>query len=163
MFDPQFVRIATFLRIDSIALGFFFFCFLKDKMSSSSSIVFLVISGILTAIFAYSVSNVPENYTYRLLFISISSFFGSFCILNLIVFRKLFSGQTVAFFSRWLGKISYPVYLFHVPVFSIINSFGNNILSSLPIYLILLIFFSLFVNITFEKPILNARPDYKNF
>lgn len=163
MFDPQFVRIGTFFRIDSIALGFFFFCFFKDKMNSSSSITFLIILGISTAILAFSVSNNPENYTYRLLFISISSFFGALCVLSLYNFRKFFSGKAVAFFSQWFGKISYPIYLFHIPVLSVINAFGSSILSSFPIYLILLLSFSLFLNITFEKPILDARPDYNKF
>jgi peptidoglycan/LPS O-acetylase OafA/YrhL len=163
MFDPQFLRIGTFLRIDSIALGFFGYCFLRDKISNMLWLILLMIAGVLTAILAVLALNDLNNYSYRLLYVSMSSLFGLLFVLVFYKFRRFFSNQAVSFFAKWLGRTSYPIYLFHIPALAIINSFENSSFATFPTYIISVIAFAFFINIYFEMPILSARPKYKSF
>ena len=163
MLDPQFVRIGTFFRIDSIALGFFGFYFLKDKINGLFSSMLLLVFGVLMGFIAILALNDPNNNSYRLLSINVSSLFGLFCILSFYQFREIFSGKIVSLLSKWLGRFSYPIYLFHIPILTGMNSLKGNNLVTFPSYVALLFAVALFINILFEKPLLNARPKYKAF
>jgi peptidoglycan/LPS O-acetylase OafA/YrhL len=163
VFDPQFIRIATLLRVDSIALGFFGYYFLKDKVNNILTFMLLVVFGVLMATIAILELNNPGNNSYRLLSICVSSFFGLFCVLTCWNARENFSGKTVSLLAKWMGRASYPIYLFHIPILTLLNSSKSNTLSTFPLYMTLLITVSLFINIYFEKPILSARPKYKSY
>ena len=72
-----------------------------------------------------------------LFYLSIKGLLVDFVFAGLIVASVLFSAETANLFSNrffgWLGKISFPLYLIHVPIISSLGMFGFGYLDSLGI------------------------------
>ncbi|MCR4378312.1 MAG: acyltransferase [Rhodospirillales bacterium] len=162
--DANDMRRAVMYRLDSIAFGVMTYLYTK-KVSRGFSIIYIgfVLAVIGEAIIWRAIFS-GEAELEKLLFLYISPIMAMSTIAILYrnenYFRKIWG---ISGISGYFGKISYSVYLFHLPIAYLINShIGQN--SSLPVFftyiIALLCFCSAFYHL-FEKPILATRPRYK--
>src|ERR1700730_13642612 len=94
----------------------------------------------------------------------IASFLGASVIwLCALLNRSIEQRSQFRELGAFFGRVSYPVYLFHLPILMILAQWTNGVapLAEFAIYLCLLIFFCAVFHAIFEKPILAARPRYK--
>ncbi len=161
--DPQFVRIATFLRLDAIAMGFLFFQLNQRSGCKNWLFSSLTGSGVILAASLWATLTLPHNITTQILFLVSTSIFFASAITLLYNWEK--TSQTLQkhipkFPGIWLGRTSYSVYLFHLVVLYLMSS-RNLELGLLP-YLALTTTIAVVLYYAIEKPFMDMRPVYKD-
>jgi peptidoglycan/LPS O-acetylase OafA/YrhL len=155
------LRTGTFLRIDSIALGFLLGIFFDKLINYKKMIVlFLLISIFFLVKFEKLLFNNLSLYT--LYFIFISQFLSIllvlfFCNLDLVLKNKL-----IQQICNILASQTYSVYLFHLIVMHFLIMANSLMINNIFVYIFLLLIISSLIYKYFEKPILMLRPKYKN-
>jgi len=159
--SPSFLRIFSFFRLDAICLGYLFFlCFgrgnqFKVEILIWSTTLLFIIALILTQNIRTSPLSSALLFSMLPVFFSgIISSIGKLEMLEILTFRGLLRSL-----GLWLGRLSYPIYIFHLLVLYILSSYPswNNFFY----YLVILIIFCMLFNVLFERPIMAARPSYK--
>lgn len=163
--DPQFFRIATWLRLDAIAIGFLFYQLNQHFRTTAWLKWVLAVSTPVLAASLWSTLSLDHDGLTQLSFlVSTSVFFAG--IITLLynwekARRETSEPLAVAVFPGiWLGRISYSVYLFHLVILYLLSSRQLDI--GLAGYLALLTLLCVVLYHTIEKPIMDMRPVYKD-
>ena len=162
--DNSFLRIASFLRLDAICIGFLCFILLGARKSSPMLIAILSLTLILSLLlFLITSRSVFLLETSRFWLIILPIWFGLLITLLSHVEKfwpNLFTHKSTIV-GRWLGQISYSVYLYHLIIIYLF--FPNSGRESLIYYVFILgLFCTIFYHL-FEKPIMAIRPRYRSF
>src|SRR5262249_17495627 len=124
-----------------------------------SAAVLIISTVALVAIFKYIEAGsrgLPE-----LIFLYVASAFGASLIALVVACeRTVRASRLLSWTGNWLGRLSYDIYLFHMPLIIATLALGAGIFSSFFGYLLLLIAICTAVYLYFERPILAARPQY---
>jgi peptidoglycan/LPS O-acetylase OafA/YrhL len=164
--EVQYLRIGTFLRLDSIAFGFLAHVALNGRRLGAKWCLSALAVGIAAAIALYflygSVLAGDSATLVRLVYINCLSVFGVSVLVLFISANGMFAwASPIRQTAAWIGKISYPVYLFHILILQfILDAVGVTGLPSLALYLGALTLFTLIFHVYFEQPILERRPAY---
>lgn len=163
--DGEFLRTATYLRLDAIAIGFLL-SFYAEKIFKKKNIffflfVFLFISLI---IMFYIYQNLNNDYLNYIVFIFIINSQMLSCII-LTIFLKcnyLIYNSNVKNIMFNFGNLTYSMYLFHFLLIILINNFFITIGTLSFVSYILMVFAVSYLTYKyFEKPILMLRPKYE--
>jgi peptidoglycan/LPS O-acetylase OafA/YrhL/lysophospholipase L1-like esterase len=169
VFDAAWLTMARRLvafRLDSICFGFLLFLVASPMhgrrprlFAFASLLTFLVSTIALIAIFA----NLRDGSRglLQLIFMYVASAFGASLIaLALQCESAIRSSAPARWVATWLGRLSYDVYLFHLPLIMAVAALGWEGPAALLTYVSLLLIVCTGVYVTFERPILAARPHY---
>lgn len=162
-FDASVRRVVVF-RLDSIALGFVLYLFHPKLSKLSFGVLFALCFSSLFAVLC-SLGTFPlfAADIERTFFYLVPVFASSI----LMIFYKLDSAiklsRATTFAGHFLGGISYPVYLFHITVLSILSlnevQLGTHAWG-LVVYLLVICSFAQIFHVYFELPILRSRPKF---
>ncbi len=156
--DNNFYRTGTFLRIDSILLGFLLSIFSIEK---KIKIHYVFLTFITLVIFywlyyKHQIYYLETSYN-KILFLNLMKLISVF---TLLLFYKINFGNLFSKFFKLLANQTYSIYLLHLPLIYLINS--NIIVNfGLTSFCILLFIISSVIFYFFEKPILSLRPNYE--
>ena len=166
--DPNWdvaVRRATIYRLDAIAFGFLFFMF-KDRVNLKWPAAIVAVFGtlgitiLLLTLFKTGLGGFQKIFMLGAIY-SLSAFslavvylFG--LIDPLIEKLKLFK------FSEFLGNISYPVYLFHLPFAYAFSSLKIPMMTGVLLALGSTVLFSWLFHELIERSLIFGRPRYKD-
>lgn len=163
------VRRVVVFRIDSIAYGFILYLVLMraniawDRQSRIFSL--MALTG-TTSILIYCNVNLAEGGSdwLKQLHPFASAAFGMSTIAFFLSFNSVVSGSAFNAISGYLGRISYPVYLFHLIVLYVITQVlqTSGIGAKYLIYVASVVMVSTLFNYGFEKPLLALRPRYRS-
>lgn len=163
------VRRVVVFRVDSICFGFLLF--LANKRLARAALWWrLLCSGV--AIIAIIMGGLTVKLTYDIaqgsviseqLFPFASMLFGGSLIQSMLAVSALVErSPAISSTSLFLGRISYSIYLFHLPVLLVISADWADLSAGYQFaayLLVLLVFSSLFYRY-FERPILSMRPRF---
>ena len=156
--DNNFYRTGTFLRIDSILLGFLIAVYsLEERIKIYYILITLVILLVAYYLFyKYQLSNLEIFYN-KILFLNLIKIISIF---TLLLFYKINFGSFFSKLFKLIANQTYSIYLLHLPLIYIINSF-EKMNFNLIYYCISLFIISSIIFYFFEKPILSFRPNYE--
>jgi len=161
------VRRVVIFRVDAIAYGFLLY--LIVQRASNSRIIFsrwITVLLIMTTVLVVSINMQMLSGNEVLLehaFPFASAAFGSSAILAFLSFNDLLRPRWLYGACIYLGRISYPVYLFHLVVLYLLVAWGLvHGLSGMFLYLAVVVLCATAFFYGFEQPILSARPHYKS-
>jgi peptidoglycan/LPS O-acetylase OafA/YrhL len=162
-------RRLVLFRLDAIAFGFLLY-FLISKVPNFTSrralplhFAFFVVASVAMAMTMGMISS-HENTAIRFLFFYVSPLFGGSLIAIFYATNNAFLKlRTVERLSRFLGSISYDVYLFHLPVMLVIDRILDASAGILVVYISAVLVVSCLMRLTIENRILAARPGYVRF
>lgn len=157
------VRRATIYRLDAISFGFILYL-AKDKLPIS--LLTVLISTVFSLFFVLFLldSHASTLFTFERFWMlaavySLSIFslcvVHSFNLLSPIIDRLKLNG-----FSTFLGNISYPVYLFHLPFGYAITSMEMPVWTTVAVSMTVVVIFSWLFNQLIEQPLIVSRPEY---
>ena len=155
-------RIVAF-RLDSIAYGVLLYMFYQRLAVVSYAVWAAVVSGSLgltlyfTGDYFSDVSGLRWLYFYTVPLFSIALIM--LCVQsNDFIFEK----PWIKGFSIFIGRMSYPVYLFHLVVIIVMSNQGMDMatVTAFSVFIIAVTAFSYVFNVYFEQPILRMRPSY---
>ena len=169
------VRRVVLFRLDSIAYGFLsFYLIIKFKKNYEKFNLrkFLIALVFLCIIFSgysgyilYQIAT-ENSYLAKAIYPILASFLG-ICIVLLFLKLAIFikSNRTLSNFGFFIGKMSYPIYLFHLIIAILIQPNINflPIEYQFFIYLPVLFFACAIIHYLFELPILSLRPKSKTY
>lgn len=161
--NPQFLRIATFLRLDAIAFGFLFFQLNQRSGCKKWLYSSLTISAVILAASLWATLNQPYNMITQLAFLLSTSIFFASVITLLYNWEKsshTLQNRLPKFPGIWLGRTSYSVYLFHLIVLYLMSS--RNLELGLLAYLGITATIAIVLYHAIEKPFMDMRPVYKD-
>ncbi len=159
------VRRATIYRLDAIAFGFLMFLF-KDRINlkwPAAILAVLVTLGITVAFLAAfkngiagfkNVFMLGAIYALSAFSLSVVYLFG--LVDPLIARLKMFK------LSEFLGNISYPVYLFHLPFAYAFASLKLDMMTAVLLALASTVLFSWLFHELIERSLIFGRPRYKD-
>jgi len=158
------VRRVVVFRIDSIGYGFLLFLFLQrtkiawDNLRRSLSLLLLVATTatiVVVNMMIFSGAQWPRTfYPYG------SALFGMASVLFFLSVNSFL--QSISVVCEFLGRISYPMYLFHLVILYLLARVGIAAgLTGLLLYSLTVICCAALFNYGFEQPILANRPRYK--
>lgn len=161
--EPSFVRIGSFLRLDSICIGFIFFLIFhnttKYRCIVWTSTILCILCGLLYVAHESGVSIATDG-QFILAFAPI--FFATLITLlsRLEGLSSTMAWRPLQLIGRWFGGISYSVYLFHLIILYLLfpNPSDSNLFLFCPVLLGICTLFYLY----FERPIMKIRPRYKD-
>lgn len=126
------------------------------------SFVLLIISSAVAVFFGFNILNNTGSELDVIYFVESISFFGVFTVSTFYSMNKvLMRTRVFDFVSSWLAKISYSVYLFHIPTLYIF--LNQEVIGPDWIFIFYVFALSLFCSVFYffvEKPMLAARPGY---
>lgn len=158
-FDLEFLRKGTFLRIDAILLGFLIRFFYQK--SNFFFILFLSIISLSVYLLIEDYIFLNKNYFYvKFFFIIFLQFLSALILLLFLKFEILNEFIIIKKFSTYISKQTYSIYLSHMIFIYLLLNLDINSIIKFQIYLIMLIFTSIFSYYYIEKPILEKRPKY---
>ena len=160
-FSNDFLRTGTFIRLDSIALGFLLGIYFNKLINFKKSIIFSVLFLMIIFInykFLFF-NNTGLNTVY---FIFLSQALSILLVLFFCSFEFLFHNNLLRKISTLVATQTYSVYLFHLIIMHFLLMSNDSIINNLFIYIIILFCISTIIYKFFEKPILLLRPNYKN-
>jgi peptidoglycan/LPS O-acetylase OafA/YrhL len=169
LIDPEWLatgrRLVVF-RIDSICFGFLLFVGASSVREHSprsftygSGLTLLASMLALITIFAYAGEG--SRSLFQLIFVYTASAFGASLIaLAWQCERAVRASAAVTWAATWLGRLSYDVYLFHLPLMIAVLILGWEGSAGHLAYFPLLLLLCTGIYLTFERPILAARPRY---
>lgn len=156
--DSNFYRTGTFLRIDSILLGFLLSVFSIEKKIKIHH-VFLTFITLVFLYWLYYKNQIYhfETFYNKILFLNLMKLISIF---TLLLFYKINFGNFFSRLFKLLANQTYSIYLLHLPLIYLINS---NIITNFGLtgFCILLFCLSSVIFYFFEKPILLLRPKYE--
>jgi peptidoglycan/LPS O-acetylase OafA/YrhL len=158
---PSFLRIFSFFRLDAICLGYIFFLAFARAKLSITELLILPTTMILIATLLLTQKVESSSLSTVLVFSFLPVFFAG--VISIIA--KLETLGALRFYGiwefvgLWLGRLSYAIYIFHLVILYVLSSYPSwndllTYLAALSIFCTLFYFF-------FEKPIMSARPSYK--
>ena len=160
-FSNDFLRTGTFLRLDSIALGFLLSFYFSKLINFNKITIFLTL--ILIIIFI-NYKNIFFNNSgiYTVYFIFLSQILSVFFVLIFCNIEFLIKGTIFKNICNLLATQTYSVYLFHLIIMHFLIMSDNFLINNLVVYIGILFTVSTITFKYFEKPILALRPKYKN-
>jgi len=160
-FSSDFLRTGTFLRLDSIAIGFLLSFYFSKLINFRKIIIFL--TAILIIIFI-NYKNVFFNNMgiYTVYFIFLSQILSMFLVLIFCSIDFMVKGKILKQICNTVASQTYSVYLFHLIVMHFLIMSNNLLINNLYIYIAILFIMSTIIFKYFEKPILLLRPKYKD-
>jgi len=156
-FDLDFLRKGTFIRFDSIIVGFLARYFYKNlSIFVNSALCFLLLFFYVIGS-DFVISN-TENYSVKYFFVI---YLQILSLLILFFFIKIDEISNFSFLKNFFSLISkqtYSVYLFHIIFIYMLYDLDISMLYKFCVYIFLLFTSSTFIFYFFEKPILDKRP-----
>ena len=160
-FSNDFLRTGTFLRLDSIALGFLLSFYFSKLINFNKIIIFL--TSILIIIFInYKDMFFNNSGIFTVYFIFLSQILSVFFVLIFCNIEFLIKGTIIKSICNLLATQTYSVYLFHLIIMHFLIMSDNLLINNLVVYIGILFTVSTIIFKYFEKPILSLRPKYKN-
>jgi peptidoglycan/LPS O-acetylase OafA/YrhL len=151
---PQsYIRIATYSRIDAIAIGFLCFQIMDYIKTKHLTLPLVIFVAAATGHYYFHSPGLLVLFVY-----SANIFFGMTCALlyhrekSRPCENRLFRG-----FATMIGATSYSVYVFHIIVLGIAVKTGITLIPYIGIVLLL----ARALHIYFELPLMNLRPKYR--
>jgi peptidoglycan/LPS O-acetylase OafA/YrhL len=156
-------RIVVF-RIDSIAYGFLLYLCVNSASSLLAKLPLIAAALVGATGLMYSVNvgaMLPAGHIYRVIHPFVSAAFGCSAILLFLALEDRLSFLRAA--ASYLGRISYPVYLFHLPAIYILTKplHGQATIIQFTVYAVVTVMIATTFNWWIERPILAARPNYR--
>jgi peptidoglycan/LPS O-acetylase OafA/YrhL len=162
------VRRVVVFRIDSIAYGFLLFLVVRQfgfGGGNTSRIISIVALVAATALLGFLNGLIEHGDLHwaRHIHPFASAAFGMSALAFFLSFNSWFSGPYMAALSTYLGRISYPAYLFHLVILYALFRSIPNVYSLVPfaLYVAAVFGFATFFFYTVERNILAARPRYQ--
>jgi len=156
-FDLDFLRKGTFIRFDSIIVGFIArYFYMNFSLLVNSVLCFLLLFFYVVGS-DFVISN-TENYFVKYFFII---YLQIFSLLILFFFIKIDKVSNLSFLKNFfslLSKQTYSVYLFHIIFIYMLYDLNFSMFYNFCVYIFLLFTSSTFIFYYFEKPILDKRP-----
>jgi peptidoglycan/LPS O-acetylase OafA/YrhL len=155
------VRRVVIYRIDSIAIGFLFFLFQRERdLPSRAALALLLVAAPAGAV-VLSYAGEGSQFA-RHVFPYFAAILGISCI-------RVFAGLNGAIVSApilvtscaYLGRISYSIYLVHSLAIPLMIGLPSAIIS-LCLYIIIIISLSMALYLGIEKPFIDARPPLRS-
>lgn len=162
------VRRVVVFRMDSIALGVLLYCAMNGLRSGlvrapgAALALGVCLSGAVAFVAGWE-ATVSQSRLWQHLYPFASGLFAVLTIHALVAHSAIWQGRAaVAQTGFFLGKISYTIYLFHLPIILVLRPHLAHwpLLAQLAIYTLALTLFSAAFYFSFEGPILRARPSY---
>ena len=164
------VRRVVVFRLDAIASGFLLYLVVQWKAAALmrwtiATHVLILIGTMVCGMWTVLAIGWNGSLWAKHVFPIVAAAFGAACILTANRVEPHFSERDVpsrlAFF---LGRTSYSIYLFHMIIIIALASFtaGLPLLAQFAVYLAVVMAFCPVFNYYFERPILEARPSYKD-
>ena len=161
--EPSFLRIGSLLRLDSICLGFTFYLLFHNATKYIcivwASTILCILFGLLYVAHESGVSlatDVQFFLTFApILFATLITLLSRLEELPIVI-----AWRPLQLVGRWLGGISYSVYLFHLIIIYLLfpnPSDSNFLLFCSALFVICTLFYQFF-----ERPIMKIRPRYKD-
>ena len=160
-FSYDFLRTGTFLRLDSIALGFLLSIYFSKIIKFNKTIIILILI-LLTVIINYKDLFFNNTGIYTVYFIFLSQILSMLLVLFFCKIEFLIKDDISKKFCNKIATQTYSVYLFHLIVMHFLLMINNIYINNLFIYIIILFVISTVTFKYFEKPILLLRPKYKD-
>lgn len=158
------LRTSTFLRLDAIALGFAAFILLH-KPERSALAPFSIALLLLAPLWLAAQGVVGGSDLARLAFVLLAMAAGALFVIAAARIKLGNSAPAQAFaqVALWLGRVSYPVYLFHLIAYVGLYRAGVGLvgLPGLAAYVATTLAGAALFHICIEKPLLAARPSYR--
>ena len=157
------VRRATIYRLDAIAFGFLMFLW-QDRLPQSlivASFATLASIGLtLLSLWGFKSDTAGMGELFMLLAIySLSAFSLSVVYLTKLLNRH-FSSAIAKRMSWFFGAISYPVYLFHLPIAYAVHKLGYGLPVTLVFATAMIVLFSWLFHTQIERHFIDNRPSY---
>ncbi len=159
-FEASYLRIATYMRLDAIAIGFAVrLLTMEGRAFGNRTLVFLLgASGMALLPASYWHYDVQGRFSLLCLLYAAALFFGFACLaLSRMEQTRPIRSPFLINTGLFMGRISYSAYLFHPILMIVAKSQGW----SFPVYLLCVILLSYAIYKYFEAPILQHRPDYR--
>ncbi len=157
------VRRATIYRLDAIAFGFLMFLW-QDRLSPSvafASLATLASTGLtLLLLWGFKSNAYGLGELFMLLAIYCLSAFSLSVVHLTKLLNRYFSSPAVKRASRFLGAISYPVYLFHLPIAYAVHRLGYGLPATLVFAAGLIVLFAWLFHEQIERHFIDNRPSY---
>lgn len=178
--EKFFLRRLTIFRLDSICFGFlltFLFSstgckhvyakmqnFLGTMHRPAVGASLTLLLGLAIVLLARLLAEPSLSITQAMLFTYLAPVLGITILLLACLFEaKLATAPLVSYISVFMGRISYSVYLFHMVFVNILLRYANTKPSvDFIVYVGILCAFSHYFYLFVEKPVLAARPNYKD-
>ncbi len=160
-FSSDFLRTGTFLRLDSIAIGFLLSFFWKKFVNFNKIILFFTFALIVVFI---NYKSIFFNATgiFTVYFIFLSQILSVFLVLLFCNIEFIMKSQFAKNICNTVATQTYSVYLFHLIIMHFLILSDNSLVNNLITYIVLLFVISTIIYKYFEKPILSLRPKYKD-
>ena len=160
-FSSDFLRTGTFMRLDSIALGFLLSIYLSGSAHFKKAIV--ILTSILIVVFVnYKTLFFNSTGIYTIYFIFLSQLLSMLLVLVFCNIEFLIKKDILKKICNAIATQTYSVYLFHLIIMHFLIMSNEKLINNLFVYIGLLIIISTVTFKYFEKPILLLRPKYKN-
>jgi peptidoglycan/LPS O-acetylase OafA/YrhL len=158
------VRRVVLYRIDSIGFGILLYLLRAMIYKTPISVIVATIAATLIYVFAgyerihANASHIIES---RIIIFFATAVF-SCAMLSLFLRMEDHIAGSVKTFSLWGGRISYGIYLLHIPVATAVGE-GTDLSARITVLISIatIIVVTTGVYYYFEKPILDTRPDFK--
>ena len=160
-FSTDFLRTGTFLRLDSIALGFLL-SFYFTKLINLKKIIIILTSILIIVLINYKDIFFNSTSIYTVYFIFLSQILSIFLVLIFCSIEFLMEKKILKKICSIVASQTYSVYLFHLIIMHFLILSNNLLINNLYIYIIILFIMSTVIFRYFEKPILSLRPKYKD-
>ena len=160
----QNVRRIVIYRLDSIVFGILLFLIknkIKNIIATKLILLFLVCFFSIIVFEILKINAVEKKYYYQIAFHYVVAIWGSSIVFLFYVLDKQIKNKFYINLNLYLGKISYSIYLFHLPIIYLISIFEWPLVLAILIYIFLQFSFSSLIYIYFEEPILKSRPNYR--
>ncbi|HMK13842.1 MAG TPA: acyltransferase, partial [Burkholderiales bacterium] len=159
------VRRVVAFRVDSIGYGFLLYLLLQrskivwNNLSRLLSLTFLIAA--ISVLFCVNIKIFSDGQAWpRALYPFASAAFGIAAVLFFLSLNSLVGWMSLA--CDFLGRISYPMYLFHIAILYFLAHFGiSSGFPGLLLYSFAVIACATLFHYGFEQPILAYRPRYK--
>ena len=160
-YTSSFIRTATLLRLDAIALGFLL-ALLINKINRTA--IFIILFFLLAGLLIFYFQNIlnSNNTKYVLSFVFVSEIFSMILLILFYKYNYLLKKNSIIKFCKSVGNQTYSVYLFHLIILYFIKNTNIAFINNFFVYLLLIVISSMLVYKFFEEPILKIRPNYKN-
>jgi peptidoglycan/LPS O-acetylase OafA/YrhL len=165
---PHVRRVVAF-RIDSIGYGFLLYLLVqRTSISQTTSSRWMILGLFLVtaalALFINMRMLSDDAIWLKHAFPFASALFGIAAILTFLSFNDLLRTRWLSVACIYFGRISYPVYLFHLVVLYLLVALGLVYgLTGMLLYFAVVVLCATLFFYGFEQPILVARPHYKSY
>jgi peptidoglycan/LPS O-acetylase OafA/YrhL len=158
---PDVRRVVAF-RVDSIAWGFLLYLAINRwSRLALAPIVMGVLAAALALVLLFVTEQTETSLVAQFLFPFVAAAFGAACICFFVRLNPLFDHRAVRRIADIVGRLSYPVYLYHLLVIYLLARFSAPAPLRLMLFCLATGALSAGSVYLFERPILAARPHYR--